>query len=791
MHHIAPPVMRDRHKKDKIHISGPTGLRHKSKAKSKHSPSPVSSLGRTGSKNVVPSLGDATELGGSEPTLSEKLKVFKASGFDPEEFLTSKCRNMSEKEVKNVCLYLVDLKKASAEEMRKSVYANYPSFIRTSREICDLEGQLLDLRNLLSSRAVLVNGLTDGIRIDSFSSHQKGSVKVEDVNLDDLEPTNQEKWLAEFMEALEVLLAERRIDEALDALEEGEKIAEEDNKYQSLTSNAMLQLQNNIIEQRQKLADSLVESASHPSATRVELRASVQALKRLGDGSRAHSLLLRSHHRKLQHYVRDLHPAAPSLGVIYITALSQITFSALAQAASDSLSIFGDEPCYTSELVTWAANQTESFALLVKKHFLASPASSGSLRIVSECVQVCLAHCSVLEDRGMALSPVLLKICNPCVEQAFVASIKRIEQSTAAVAASDDWSLNYPPIGSRSFSASSLTSVVSQPKLSSSGHRFNSMTQEICEDVGSLENLHLANQALESLFQLFNTYINMLINALPNSTETENLEGTGRLVQIAETEEQQVALLANSVVLADELLPPALSKLSSLSQTDDGSRRGSDRQRELKKRLQRLVDQLRDSFCRQHALDLIFNEDGSVRLCADMYLSMDGRAEEPNWFPSPIYQDLFGKLTRVANIASDVFVGKDRFATILLMRLTETVILWLSNEQAFWDEIEGGQKSLGPYGLQQFYLDMQFVILFASRGRYLSRNLHQVIKNIIGRAIEAVAATKIDPYSVLPEDEWFADVAQLAIKMLSGDDGYQNEMEDIGSPTGAQSIESY
>lgn len=46
----------------------------------------------------------------------------------------------------------------------------------------------------------------------------------------------------------------------------------------------------------------------------------------------------------------------------------------------------------------------------------------------------------------------------------------------------------------------------------------------------------------------------------------------------------------------------------------------------------------------------------------------------------------------------------------------------------------------------QFYLDMQFVILFASQGRYLSRNLHQVIKNIIGRAIEAVAATQIDPY---------------------------------------------
>ncbi|KAK4371030.1 hypothetical protein RND71_010505 [Anisodus tanguticus] len=41
---------------------------------------------------------------------------------------------------------------------------------------------------------------------------------------------------------------------------------------------------------------------------------------------------------------------------------------------------------------------------------------------------------------------------------------------------------------------------------------------------------------------------------------------------------------------------------------------------------------------------------------------------------------------------------------------------------------------------------MEFVILFASQGRYLSRNLQQVIKNIIGRAIEAVAASKIDPY---------------------------------------------
>lgn len=55
----------------------------------------------------------------------------------------------------------------------------------------------------------------------------------------------------------------------------------------------------------------------------------------------------------------------------------------------------------------------------------------------------------------------------------------------------------------------------------------------------------------------------------------------------------------------------------------------------------------------------------------------------------------------MASIASDMFVGRERFATLLLMRLTETVILWLSEDQSFWDDIEDGPRPLGPLGLQQ------------------------------------------------------------------------------------------
>lgn len=50
------------------------------------------------------------------------------------------------------------------------------------------------------------------------------------------------------------------------------------------------------------------------------------------------------------------------------------------------------------------------------------------------------------------------------------------------------------------------------------------------------------------------------------------------------------------------------------------------------------------------------------------------------------------------------------------------------------------------YMCLQFYLDMKFVICFASQGRFLSRNLQRVINEIISKAMTAFSATGMDPY---------------------------------------------
>ncbi|CAD6344072.1 unnamed protein product [Miscanthus lutarioriparius] len=718
--------------------------------------------GHSGVFPVNAAAGVGSSDGGVQ--LADKLKIFKTDNFDPDAYVQSKCRAMDEKEIRHLCSYLQDLKKASAEEMRRSVYANYAAFIKTSKEISDLEGELLSVRNLLSTQSALIHGLSEGVQIDSLTIGPEGSAEQDISSVEDQEPSEIWKWSTDFPDMLDVLLAERRVDEALDALDEAERIAADAKQKGTLTTADILALKRAISENHLKLADQLAEAACQSSICGVELRAAASALKRLGDGPRAHSLLLSAHNQRLQLNMQTIQPSSTSYGGEYTASLAQQNFPVIAEALNDSAEVFGDVPAYTSELVTWATKQAMSFSLLVKRHALASCAAGGGLRAAAECVKIAIGYSDLLEARGLSLTSVLMKQFRPSVEQALDSNLRRIEESTAALAAADDWVLTYPPTGIRPLARSSAGNLALQPKLSSRAHRFNSMVQDFFEDVGPLISLQLGGSAMDGLLKIFNSYVDLLISALPGSVDDEvNLEGLGnKIVRMAETEDQQLALLANASLLAEELLPRAAMKLYSMNPVimDSLRRRGPEKQ----------------------------NQEGDTHLSAEMYINMDNTVEDPEWVPSPIFQELYAKLNKMASAATEIFVGRERFATLLMMRLTETVMLWLSDDQSFWEEIEEGPRALGPLGLQQFYLDMQFVIFFG-QGHFLSRHVHQVILGIIDRAMRAFSATGMDPDRVLPSDDWFIDVAQESISRISGKPRFANgdREREVNSPTASVS----
>lgn len=126
--------------------------------------------------------------------------------------------------------------------------------------------------------------------------------------------------------------------------------------------------------------------------------------------------------------------------------------------------------------------------------------------------------------------------------------------------------------------------------------------------------------------------------------------------------------------------------------------------------------------CLQFVLSFIYSREGLTRLDAFIYLT-----ETPDdlhltslpfqvlslsliWFYSSWFdklcvslrmQALFSNLQQLAIIAGDVLLGKEKLQKILLARLTEMVIIWLSNEQKFWSAFEDESTPLQPFGLQR------------------------------------------------------------------------------------------
>ncbi|KAM0952090.1 putative cullin repeat-like-containing domain superfamily, exocyst component Exo84 [Dioscorea sansibarensis] len=667
---------------------------------------------------------------------------------------------------------------------------------RTSKELSNIEGDLLSMRNLLSTQVALICELTVGNPVETWCADSERFVEDDLSNFEDREPFIVEKLCTELADKLDILVAERRVDEALDALDEAELIAAEAKAHQTLRPAELLSLQTIITENRKKLADQLAEAAFKSSARGIKLHAALLALKRLGDGPRAHKSLLNGHHERLQRNVRSIQPTSTSYGA-YTNALSQLVFSAIAQAMHDSHAIFADDSAFASELVAWSTMQAEAFAQLVKKHVLDSCADDGALRTATECIQTALGHCSLLEAQGFSLSCLLLQHFGPIVEEALDANLKIIEGHTAELAAEDDWVLIHPPSLSSSYKRSS-TAAGSQPKLSKSAHCFHSMVQDLLEDISPLLSTQFAGSTLDGFFRVFDSYISLLINAFPCSVEDDaNIEVSGnKIVSVAETEEQQLALLVNASVLAEGLLPQAATKLSPIFQDSNSYQTTSDRSeylseiRKWKRKLQRSVDRLQECFCHQQMFALILTEYGDCLLNAEMYLNIDGSIDDPEWSPSPIFQDLFRKLKRMATIAADMFLGRERFASLLMMKVLQTFISLISDDQEFWEVIENGPRPLGPLGLQQFYLDMQFVLVFG-QSRFLSRHACQLIKDIIERAMVSFSTTGMDPDSVLPDDDWFVGIARETVNIITGRSRAGTSDRDVSSPTASLSALSF
>ncbi|KAL0534626.1 hypothetical protein IC582_028917 [Cucumis melo] len=708
----------------------------------------------------------------------------------PQSKVDSLYQSHTEQGIRRLCCELMDLKDA-VENLCGNMKTKYLAFLRISEEAVEMEHELAELRKHISSQRILVQDLITGVCHELEQWNQSDDTDEFKDGAKSYDPQNSLSKLEDghdmaFLENIDILLAEHKTEEALEALDAEERNSPELKPTGEVSSEVSL-YKSAFLKRKAMLEEQLIEIAEQPFVDPLELRKGLTGLLRLGKGSLAHQLLLKSFGSRLQRSTSAFLPSCAACPKTFSVTLSKLVFSAISLATKESASIFGDDPIYTNRVVQWAEWEIEFFVRLVKENAPSSEIVSA-LRAASICIHASLNYCSLLETQGLKLSKLLLVLLRPFMEEVLELNFRRARRGILDLAEPDD---NFV-LSSRFASSLSPFLTSSDSLLVVSGMKFMHIVDEILEQLTSSAIFHFGGNVLNRISQLFDKYMDALRKTLPGPSDDENLTELKEATPFrVETDSEKLAILGIAFTIMDELLPDAVMTIckrqDELVQKNESTETAvynsgsSVELKDWKRHLQVSFDKLRDHFCLQYVLSFIYSREGKTRLDAWIYITGDG--EDLHWGsdprPSLPFQALFAKLQQLATVAGDVLLGKEKIQKILLARLTETFLIWLSDDQEFWGVFEDNSVDLLPFGLQQLILDMHFTVEIARFAGYPSRQIHQIASAIIARAIRTFSARGIDPQSALPEDEWFVETAKSAINKLLGADGSDgSEIDD-------------
>ncbi|KAL4614617.1 hypothetical protein ACB092_07G066400 [Castanea dentata] len=717
----------------------------------------------------------------------------------PQSKVDSLYQSHTEKGIRKLCCELLDLKDA-VENLCGNMQTKYLAFLRISEEAVEMEHELIELQKHISSQGILVQDLMTGLcrELEEWKqSNGDNHEPQQDPEISELQnplPSERDDEKMIFLEHIDVLLAEHKVEEALEALDAEERNSPDLKGSGDTSLGEVSQYKCAFLKRKAMLEDQLVQIVEQPSVSVKEMKATLSALIKLGKGPLAHHLLLKSNKLRLQRSIEVLLPSCYVCPKTFSATLSKLVFSIISLTTKESASIFGDNPIYTNRIVQWAEWEIEYFVRLVKENAPSSETVSA-LRAASICVQASLNYCSMLESQGLKLSKLLLVLLRPYIEEVLELNFRRARRLLFDLVELDESLLVSPHF----VSSLSAFGTSSESILADSGMRFMCIVEDILEQLTPLAITHFGGNILSRVSQLFDTYMDALIKALPSPSDDDNLTELKEVIPFrAETDSEQLAILGIAFTILDELLPNALMIIWKRQNESNEQKSGPTEDvpspntttdlKDWRRHLQPSFDKLKDHFCRQYVLSFIYSREGKTRLNARIYLSEDGNDLywDSDSLPSLPFQALFVKLQQLATVAGDVLLGKDKLQKILLARLTETVVMWLSDEQEFWGVFEDDSIPIQPVGLLQLILDMHFTVEIARFAGYPSRHVHQIASAIIARAIRTFSARGIDPQSALPEDEWFVETAKLAINKLlsaeSGSETYEVDEDHIMLP---------
>ncbi|XP_037100113.1 exocyst complex component 8 [Syngnathus acus] len=205
------------------------------------------------------------------------------------------------------------------------------------------------------------------------------------------------EWIQELPEDLDVCIAQRDFEGAVDLLDKLSEYLKE----QPLTPKVK-ELRAKVDERVRQLTDVLVFELSPDRSLRggpQATRRAVSQLIRLGQSTKACELFLKNRAAAVQTAIRQLRIEGATL--LYIHKLCNIFFTGLLETAKEfQMDFAGNTGCY-SAFVVWSRSAMRMFVDAFSKQVFDS---KESLSTASECVKVAKEHCLQLTDIGLDLT---------------------------------------------------------------------------------------------------------------------------------------------------------------------------------------------------------------------------------------------------------------------------------------------------------------------------------------------------------------------------------------------------
>ncbi|KAG8447308.1 hypothetical protein GDO86_014683 [Hymenochirus boettgeri] len=223
---------------------------------------------------------------------------------------------------------------------------------------------------------------------------------------DDERPADEEEvdlaldWIQELPEDLDVCIAQRNFEGAVDLLDKLNSYLED-----KPSTHPVKELKGKIEERIRQLTDVLVFELSPDRSLRggpKATRRAVSQLIRLGQSTKACELFLKNRAAAVHTAIRQLRIEGATL--LYIHKLCNVFFTTLLETAKEfEMDFAGINGCY-SAFIVWSRSALKMFVDAFSKQVFDS---KESLSTAAECVKVAKEHCKQLSEIGLDLTFIL------------------------------------------------------------------------------------------------------------------------------------------------------------------------------------------------------------------------------------------------------------------------------------------------------------------------------------------------------------------------------------------------